>query len=479
MKVLVVFRGTHNDFREPELTSVLARVRGCDELECNDLCITPAVRELDLARTPRTDLAGVVLYGHVFCYAHFRSVAEATETISRCVLARAAFIPLGHGQNYDECVKSAKDADSLNACSDMLDSRLLRSFKCVVEGFGRRYSMQEQLEKMEMFSDLFERFAGPVKLNNPDDEFWIMEDAFPAVGHKSNEQHGQPRQVFLGRKIAAGAAYLGHEFHLSRRRYIGPTSMDAELAFVMANMARVRPGDVVLDPFCGTGSILVSCARLGARAIGSDLNIQVLRGKDGRNISSNFSQYRLPQPLGVLRADLIHSPYRQTRPWVDAIVCDPPYGIKEGTRAFRDQQHAFGLSKRTKDFIPATQRVVFVDFIDALLQFASDVLVPGGRLVYWLPTTPDYVDTDVPRHPALRLVSNSEQVITMRMCRRLITMQRLTPAQLRLAHCDRETIAPVENGTVRMPAHFDFAAKILRQPSRSDAKLRSLKSLNL
>lgn len=475
MKILLVFRGTHNDFRFAELRAVLARVRGCAESECDDICVTPAQQELDWSREPRSDIAGVVLYGHVFCFAHFQSVAEATEVVRHCVLLRAAFIPLAHGRDYDECVIRANDSISLEVCSDMLDPTQKRSFKCVVEAFGRKYTMSEQLERMEKFKDLFECFRGPVKLADPEVEFWIMEDAFPATGHKSNDRHGNARQVFLGRKIASGAGHLGHRFHLSRRRYIGPTSMDAELAFVMANMAQIRPGDVVLDPFCGTGSILVSCAWLGAHVVGSDLNLKVLRGKcDGNCVLSNFSQYGVPLPIGVLRADLLHSPFKSRRQWVDAVICDPPYGIKEGTRAFREENDFNGSMKRTKHSIPGTQRVVLVEFIEALLQFSADMLVPGGRLVYWLPTTPEYDDADVPSHPALELLSNCEQVITMRMCRRLITMQRLTSSEERkVSTASVQCSVTQEKRALRKPAHFDFAAKILRQPSRSDTKVIS------
>jgi hypothetical protein len=42
-------------------------------------------------------------------------------------------------------------------------------------------------------------------------------------------------------------------FNLKDRLYIGSTSMDPTLSFIMANLARVKPGDVVYDPFCGTG----------------------------------------------------------------------------------------------------------------------------------------------------------------------------------------------------------------------------------
>jgi tRNA (guanine10-N2)-methyltransferase len=470
-----MFRGTRANFRLDELRAVVARLRGCQEWDCTDLCITPALTELEPERNHRTDIAGVVLHGQVFCYLNLHSILEARTVAGECVLVRAIFVPLGHGRNYDQCVQSMPAMKAEETCADMLTDVSPNpnpSFKCYVEAFGRKYTMREQLERMEHFHALFERFSGPVRLNDPDHEFWILEDAFPATGHKSDSIHGTPRQIFLGRKVASGAAHLGHQFHLSRRRYIGPTSMDAELAFVMANMAHVRQGSLVLDPFCGTGSILVSCAQLGAHVIGSDLSINVLRGKGGGlNIFANFDQYNLRSPIGILRADLLHSPFQMERPWLDAIVCDPPYGIKEGTRSFRESMIPLSGSLAGKH-IPGTERVRLTDFLDGLLDFAAGNLVPGGRLVYWLPTTWEYCDDDLPRHPFLRTICNCEQVMTMRMSRRLITMRRMSSDDLKNVSNGKASSVSLRS-TSRVPAHYDLAAKVLRQPMRSDSKVPS------
>jgi tRNA (guanine10-N2)-methyltransferase len=47
------------------------------------------------------------------------------------------------------------------------------------------------------------------------------------------------------------------KYDLKKRFYLGPTSLDHALAFIMANAARVKRGGFVLDPFVGTASILV------------------------------------------------------------------------------------------------------------------------------------------------------------------------------------------------------------------------------
>ena len=39
--------------------------------------------------------------------------------------------------------------------------------------------------------------------------------------------------------------------------------------------ARAAPGTLVLDPFCGTCSVLMSCAALGAATVGVEVDEQI------------------------------------------------------------------------------------------------------------------------------------------------------------------------------------------------------------
>jgi len=57
--------------------------------------------------------------------------------------------------------------------------------------------------------------------------------------------------------VAQGNRDLVAAFDLKKRPYLGPTSMDNELALVMANMVLAGKGKLCFDPFVGTGSILV------------------------------------------------------------------------------------------------------------------------------------------------------------------------------------------------------------------------------
>lgn len=103
---------------------------------------------------------------------------------------------------------------------------------------------------------------GRVDLRNPVHKFWLMEtDDYGA-------NNGLPpvvqKRIFFGREVGGADRKLLPTYQLKSRTYLGPTAMDAEMAFLMANQAMVKPGKLVYDPFVGTGSILIAAAHFGA-----------------------------------------------------------------------------------------------------------------------------------------------------------------------------------------------------------------------
>lgn len=51
--------------------------------------------------------------------------------------------------------------------------------------------------------------------------------------------------------------------------------MDPELALIQSNICAVRPQSLVLDPFCGTGGVLIPAAEFGGTVVGTEINYQV------------------------------------------------------------------------------------------------------------------------------------------------------------------------------------------------------------
>lgn len=55
--------------------------------------------------------------------------------------------------------------------------------------------------------------------------------------------------------------------------------MDPQLSLIMANQAQVNKGDLVFDPFVGTGSLLISASQFGGYTFGTDIDFMMLHGR--------------------------------------------------------------------------------------------------------------------------------------------------------------------------------------------------------
>jgi len=114
-----------------------------------------------------------------------------------------------------------------------------------------------------------------VDLKSPQHIFYILED----YGENPHNTPPEPLRVFFGRLIAHGQRHLIQEYSIKTRHFIGNTSMDAQLSFIMANQAKVTSGSLVYDPFAGTGSLLIACAHFGGYVLGSDIDMILVHGR--------------------------------------------------------------------------------------------------------------------------------------------------------------------------------------------------------
>lgn len=150
------------------------------------------------------------------------------------------------------------------------------------------------------------------------------------------------------------------------------------------------------------------------------------KGQKGErvNLYSNFKQYGLSDPAGLLRADTHRPPFRAgLSEWLDAIVCDPPYGIRESARK---SEHRDVTITNLETYIPSTQPYHLGECLFDLVEFAARSLRVGGRLVYWMPSAPGLYEADeLPCHPILKLRHNCEQYLTSRYTRRLMTLEKV------------------------------------------------------
>ena len=288
---------------------------------------------------------------------------------------------------------------------------------------------------------------GPVQMVEPTNEFiLIRETELDSMGGPLYPRRGlgkvlipendarPPLAVYFGRILGNGRTLKGRgnveQYSLNKRAYLGPTSMDTELSFVMANLGQVQKGSFCMDPFVGTGSILLSCALRGAYCMGTDIDLRVLRGRSQEeNVRSNFQQYNLPPPE-LVRSDnaIYHRHYRSHPPLFDAIICDPPYGIRAGARktGSRLEDPRPVMEEHRHDHIAQTKPYAVSDVMADLLDMAARTLVMGRRLVYIIPSFRDFdVATDLPQHECLEIKHTCYQPLSTELGRRMVTMKKV------------------------------------------------------
>lgn len=321
------------------------------------------------------------------------------------------------------------------------------SFRFELDSFHGSRSHSEQREIMESLG--YMEFRGPIVMRNPDHRFGIFEDF--------KLDAASPHQLHFGRLVAESGRKAITKYNLKKRKYIATTSMDAELSLVTANMAQAAPGRLSYDPFMGTGSFPLACAHFGSTVFGSDMDGRSVRGKKGRNVKANFEQYGTSSMyLDGFVSDLTNTPLRTSR-YLDSIVCDPPYGVREGLKVLGSFKPALqqevllwnGMPAHLQDgYIPPKRPYSFLRMLDDILDFSSTMLVDGGRLCMWMPVAGAVDDEeaaeteavpeeaaeqqeqyDIPQHPALELVSCCTQDFN-KWSRQLLTYRRLRDQEI-------------------------------------------------
>ncbi len=164
--------------------------------------------------------------------------------------------------------------------------------------------------------------------------------------------------VYVGQQLWEADPKAFRARHVENRPHSSPVSLEPRFARALVNLARVREGDVVVDPFCGTGGILIEAALLGARPYGGDLDPEMADGA-----RKNLEHFGLA--AHVVKADVQAFQERLAGldvERVDAVVSDLPYGRSA-----------------------SMHREPMVDLYARAFEATNRLLKPGGFAVLGLP----------------------------------------------------------------------------------------------
>ena len=96
-----------------------------------------------------------------------------------------------------------------------------------------------------------------------------------------------------------------------------PAMLKPKLARLLVNLTGAKKE--LLDPFCGTGSILIEAGVLGLKPTGSDIERKMIWFS-----KLNTQHFKVKAELKQLDATQLEKEFEKNS--VEAIACDPPYG---------------------------------------------------------------------------------------------------------------------------------------------------------
>jgi tRNA (guanine10-N2)-dimethyltransferase len=132
-----------------------------------------------------------------------------------------------------------------------------------------------------------------------------------------------------------------------KKPFFHPSAMPSKLARCMVNLARAKVGEMVLDPFCGTGSVMVEAAFVGCQVLGFDVQRRMTDGT-----RKNLKHFGI-EPEGLVIADSRKLPLTR----IDHLVTDPPYGKSATTMKSTTKQLVKGVLSSARTLLREGQLI--------------------------------------------------------------------------------------------------------------------------
>lgn len=239
------------------------------------------------------------------------------ERLTRLSTVDDVFVLVGElgevGTTKDEPQRLASRLDALDWETALTQVSTLRR---ELASSPLRFDVVASLDGRRRFTRyVVEQAVGAVLARRLDGEFAERD---PEAGLEG-EVNLTVRVLITGPVAVAGLRLTARPLH--RRSYkgdAGPGTLHPPLAAAMLRLARAAEATVVVDPFCGDGTIPIELARSapGVRVVGADLDPQ-------RLAHARANARRCGADVTLLHADAGRLPLRAGA--VDVVVTNPPW----------------------------------------------------------------------------------------------------------------------------------------------------------
>ncbi|MFO8078308.1 MAG: methyltransferase domain-containing protein [Thermoplasmatota archaeon] len=132
-------------------------------------------------------------------------------------------------------------------------------------------------------------------------------------------------KLYVGQLLASINRSQFQQRKAHHRPFFSPISLHPLLARLLVNLSKVPSNGLLLDPFCGTGGILIEAGLMGVNIIGCDIEEKMIHGTN-----QNLNHYGLSSQ--ALFSTDIGSLDKTIDQQIDAVVTDFPYGKATSTQ---------------------------------------------------------------------------------------------------------------------------------------------------
>lgn len=226
-------------------------------------------------------------------------------------------------------------------------------------------------------------------------------------------RHGIELCVFQNRETFIGKTVAVQDFKLyGFRDYERPARdrksgmLPPKVAQMMINLSGVKPGGIVWDPFCGSGTVLMESLLMGINAIGSDISEKAIEDSS-INLKWLEQNFKFKEKWKVFVQDAVKP---EKEPKVDAIIAEtylgPPLFKFPGRERVSEileeaSRIIFGFLGKTKLAVPIVLAVPFIkgqresfyieNFVEKAEKLGYSVSVLDGKQKSLLYDRPDQI----------------------------------------------------------------------------------------
>ncbi len=205
------------------------------------------------------------------------------------------------------------------------------------EGIFQQKNLSQELSRYIGTQILKKNPTKRVNLEYPDEKFITI-----------LSKHG----FWFGQFVSRSLRKSVQQRTANRRPFFHPSSMNPLLQRTMVNLAAIRPGEWLLDPFCGTGGALIEAARMGIQSIGVEIDRKIIWGAYQNLKADEFTA----NSTHLIFGDANQLGFR--RGSISAVVTDPPYGTASSTRGFDLQVLLINFFRKIRPILSSQARVV-------------------------------------------------------------------------------------------------------------------------